>query len=484
MKFAPLLAAGLVALAASGTTVLAEIDAADSSTCIDCVRVRIGPPVVVRGPFPDELDAPFAALQLGDGSFRGFSANGSTYAIEGSSLFDMGGSRQEVLQAGPPGSINDCGRWLTSILRVDDAVLGMVHQEHACDYNRGRTDKSMAIATSSDDGLTWTDLGTIITGTEPPQPGRINGEGDCTMVDGLDGYLYAYCLRNTDWQTIVARAPVDAPTDWHKFYEGDWNEPGLGGNAAAIGFIGTGAGYLKERGWVAAVTTDRWFGGVRLSLSEDKVTFADLRDPLLPIDGADWDRPAETALIAYGTILNPGDGSNAVGRDFLLSYIYVPAGKGFESRYLVHHEVSLTVADDPQPVQARLALTRWQDPEQGVYVTSTGPLTGDRLAYRQDAIVAYLMTRAPEDVASVKLEECSSHWAGHLDQMLTADGGCEAVGYTRERTAGWLFAEEQPGSVPVYRCNDEGASTHFASSAADCEGRGRMEYLLGYGLKR
>jgi hypothetical protein len=475
----PLFAAGFIALAVSGTAAAAE---SDSEICVECLRVRVGPPVVIRGPFPDELDAPFSALKLADGSFRGFSANGATYAIEGPTLWEMDGPRQAVLEPGADGSVNDCGRWLTSTTRSGDSVLGLVHQEANCDYNRGRTDKSMAIATSSDDGLHWTDLGTVITGTDTPQPGRINGEGDCTMVDGLDGYLYAYCLRNSDWQTIVARAPALDPTEWRKYYEGGWSEPGLGGNAMAIGFVGTGTGYLKEPGWVAAVTTDRWFGGVRLSLSKDKVSFVDLEDPLMPIDGAEWNRPADSGLIAYGTILNPDDGSNAVDRQFLLSYVYVPPGKGFESRYLVQHDVSLSVEDQPQPLQAGMALTRWSDLERKIYVTSTGPLTGDRLAYSRDTIVAYMLTRAPEGTASIKLAECASGSPGHLDQMLAEDGSCEAEGYVRERTAGWLYATEQPDTVPVYRCADAEGRTHFASNAPDCEGLGTMEFLLGYGL--
>jgi hypothetical protein len=83
MKGAPLLAAGLIALAVVATAAAAETGGANSELCIECLRVRVGPPIVIRGPFPDELDAPFAALKLADGSFRGFSANGTTYAIDG-----------------------------------------------------------------------------------------------------------------------------------------------------------------------------------------------------------------------------------------------------------------------------------------------------------------------------------------------------------------------------------------------------------------
>ena len=475
-------AAGYLALGLLTTAVAAGPSLASDELCIDCLQIRVGPPVVARGPFPDELDATFTALRLGDGSFRGFSANGLTYAIDGATVSGMGGQRRAVLQVGEPGSLSDCGRWLTSTMRLDGQVLGLVHQERACDYGQGRTNKSMAVATSRDEGLTWTEPQTVITGTDVPLPDKITGEGDCTMIDGADGYLYAYCLRNSDWQTIVARAPSQDPTDWHKFYDGAWNEPGLGGNATAIGFLGPGAAYLQQPGWVAAVATDPWFGGVRLSLSTDKVSFLDLKEPLLTIDGSQWDRPAETDLIAYSTLINPQDGSNTVDQHFVLSYIYVPPGMGFESRYLVQHEVSLSIEDEPVPVQVGMALTRWADADRKSFVTSTGPLTGDRLAYRRDKVVAYMLTRAPEGQASVKLAECSSAQPGHLDQILAEDGSCAAAGYSRDRTAGWLYTAEQPGSVPIYRCSDETMQSHFASTAADCEGMGRPEFLLGYGL--
>lgn len=466
--------AGLLALATAG-----GVGASSADICIDCVSVRVGPALVVRGPFPDEIDAPFTALRLEDGSFRGFSANGSTYAIDGADLWDMSGPRREVLQAGAPGSLNDCGSWLTSMARTGDTVLGFVHQEADCDYNEGRTHKSMAIATSTDDGLHWTDLGTVITGQDQPTAGTITGEGDCTLVDGHDGYLYGYCLRNSDWQTIVARAPAEAPTEWHKYFEGTWTEPGLGGRASDIGFIGTGAGYLEPQGWVVAVSTDPWAGGIRLSLSADKVSFLDLDDPIVPIDEANWERPAATDLSVYATVLNPETGSNTVSGDFVLSYLYVPPGLGFESRYLVVHEVSLTVAEGPvDGPQAGIALTRWVD-EGRKSVTTTGPLTGERKGFRLDGVIAHLLTRAPEGAESVKLAECSSG-ARH---RLAVDGTCEADGFMRQRVAGWVYASEQAGTVPIYRCRGQ-AGAEFISRAADCEGLGTVDALLGYGLSR
>lgn len=482
MSGGPFPAVGVVALAVVLTVAVPEPGRASDGLCVDCLRVRVGPPVVVRGPFPDELDAPFTALKLTDGSFRGFSANGTTYAINGATLQDMDGPRLAVLQPGERGSRSECGRWLTSIARSADKLLGLVHQERDCDYDQGRTDKSMAIESSSDGGLTWTDLGTVIAGRDSPQRNATSGEGDCTMADGGDGYLYAYCLRASDWQTIVARAPADGdPTAWHKFYQGTWSEPGVGGNATAIGFVGPGVGYVPGPGWVAAVTIDPWFGGVRLSLSTDKVTFVDVPQPLVTIDAADWHRPADTDLIAYATALNRETGSNAIDWRFVLSYVYVPPRKGFDSRYLVEQEVSLSLEQAPVAVPAGVALTRWSVPGQQLYLASTGPLTGDELAYRQDAVVAYMLTSAPVGVPNIKFAECSSDADGHVDWELAEEGSCDA-GYVRERTAGWLYGDARPQTVPVYRCSKEASRVHFASSAPDCEGMGRADRLLGYGL--
>ena len=93
-----------------------------------------------------------------------------------------------------------------------------------------------------------------------------------------------------------------------------------------------------------------------------------------------------------------------------------------------------------------------------------------------------MVTRAPEGVASIKFAECSRDLSGHLDHLLADEGSCAPEGYVRERTAGWLYAAEQPGAVPVYRCIQPETGGHFASSAPNCEGLGTRKFLLGYGL--
>ena len=43
------------------------------------VRIRVGVPLVARGPAPNIADAAFSAIQLPDGRFRGFTAAGTTW---------------------------------------------------------------------------------------------------------------------------------------------------------------------------------------------------------------------------------------------------------------------------------------------------------------------------------------------------------------------------------------------------------------------
>src|SRR6202021_1234154 len=77
------------------------------------MRIRFGVPLVARGPAPNIADSAFTAIQLPDGKFRGFTAAGTTWAIDGNHPYDMGGGAGDaVLKPGPAGSADSCGHWL------------------------------------------------------------------------------------------------------------------------------------------------------------------------------------------------------------------------------------------------------------------------------------------------------------------------------------------------------------------------------------
>jgi hypothetical protein len=451
--------------------------------CIGCIQIRVGPPIVLRGPAPDEIDAPFSQIKLRSGQFRGFTANGTTYAVDGSTPYSMGGPRRAVIGPGPKGSISDCGNWLTGTVQKEGKLYGFLHNEQACDYRENQTRKSMSIATSVDEGLTWTILGPIISGSDVLTPGRSTGVGDCTAVDGQDGYLYAYCLRLSDWKTIVARAPAADPLPgrWVEWDGAGWSVPALGGSGASIGAVGVSAAYWAEQNAILLIGGNSALG---LSLSVDKLQFKPLAEPLINSDGNDWNRPAATHLYAYPNLLGD-DGTNRISNQARLTYTYLPPGEDFSQRYLVMHDVRLTIGRVPVAQQVGVALTRWINNADGRRWTTTAPPIEDRSAraYRHEMQLGYLMTAAPA-LPSHKLEECVGDQLGGRDHMLATDGGCSVGRYRHYRTAGFAYRDRQPGTIPLYSCVAPSDHRHFSSTDPACEKLGVQERRLGFILSR
>jgi hypothetical protein len=109
----------------------------------DKIRVRVGTPLVARGPAGDIADNWFTEIQLPDGRFRGFTAGGVTRAIDGNHPYEMSGLAATVLKAGPSGSPTACGQWIQHVELVGKTLYGWVHDETACNYAKGQTHASM-----------------------------------------------------------------------------------------------------------------------------------------------------------------------------------------------------------------------------------------------------------------------------------------------------------------------------------------------------
>jgi hypothetical protein len=462
--------------------------ASGQSICVSCINIRVGRPLLDRGPVSDELDNPFNEIQLSNGDRRGFSANASTYAIEGPDPWSMGWPRTLVLSHGPQGSYDFCGRWMNSTDNVGSWVNGFIHAETDCNYSAGQTHKSMAFAVSGDQGLSWVVEGQIITGMDSPTQGKVTGEGDCTVVNGQDGYYYAYCLRNSDYNTIVARAPVSNPYpgSWTKYYNGSWSQPGLGGNATPLGSLGTSfgmsTGYWTDTNNVVVYGVDASAGGLIISFSPDKTSFTTLAVPVIPLDGDNWNRPQPTELIAYPSLMNYGNVNNQISSPYLLAYVYLQPNETFSQRYLVFRDIYMWLSPSPVTPQVGIALARWYNASVKDRWSTTAPVPGDFSTYVYEGTFGYLMTAPDPTQPTTKLEDCVSYWPGHPDHLFTYDGWCVSAGYTRLRTAGWVYQNSLPNTVPLYRCYSSTLNNHFASNRSDCEGLGTMEYLLGYAL--
>jgi hypothetical protein len=110
-------------------------------------------------------------------------------------------------------------------------------------------ERRMGLATSANQGKTWTYQGDIITqdkSTPPPAGQQYYGAGDLNLFIPGDGYAYVYykkgyyslsTLHRTAQDICVARCLLSnklAPGQWEKFYNGTWTEPGIGGHETII----------------------------------------------------------------------------------------------------------------------------------------------------------------------------------------------------------------------------------------------------------
>lgn len=180
------------------------------SFCVSCLKIRVGRPLISRGPEGSGIDNPFNEIQRTGGGYRGFTANAKSYYIDGNDPWSMGGP--EIFIFGPgSGYPYNCGRWINDTQKVGSTVRGFIHNEYGSCSPPYNHHKSMSYYTSTNDGVSWTGSG-IFLDFGSHDPSKQTGDGDCTVVDGGDGYLYAYCRRHgATWYTFVARAPSSNP---------------------------------------------------------------------------------------------------------------------------------------------------------------------------------------------------------------------------------------------------------------------------------
>jgi hypothetical protein len=446
----------------------------------------------VRGPGYD-IDSPFTEIKLPNGRFRGFTAAGITFAIDGDQSWDMGGSEVAVLNRGVANGPASCGQWIQHVEPAGNLLLGWVHSETACDYSKAQTHKSVAFATSADNGLTWKVEGPIISGVSAPTPGKTTGEGDCTALDGKDGYYYAYC-----WQTrsglpgstggvSVSRAPTSnpGPKNWRKYFNGAWSQPGIGGEATKLE-VGGGTSCAR---WLTTGETvivgNLPGGGYGLFFSQDHINFTPMHEPLLVGDPATWSRPADPyELMAYWSLLDANIGTNQLSNHWNLVYMDIQPHEGFSRRYLVFRPIEVSRSPQPAAPQVGIMLGHWYNSRLHDHWSTTGSVPGNYTDYKLASESGYLMTIADPKSPSVELEDCVNLQGEHSDHMLSPKGACEIQGFKRLRPAGWVYSAPHPGTQPLYSCHSEAEKSHFVALQPNCDGLGKMEALLGYDLKQ
>lgn len=143
------------------------------------------------------------------------------------------------------------GRWIEATYKDKSGVLyGWYHNEPPNVCNRGRlTAPRIGAANSTDNGLTWNDMGIVI--DSPPDSHRcdsvnhyfVGGNGDFSVIlDRQKKYFYfmisTYHTDIAEQGLSVARMPyadlkepVGKVSKWHN---GEWKEAGMGGRVTPI----------------------------------------------------------------------------------------------------------------------------------------------------------------------------------------------------------------------------------------------------------
>ncbi|MEI6916138.1 MAG: hypothetical protein WCL39_13465 [Armatimonadota bacterium] len=214
-----------------------------------CAQVCSAPSVVLRDApelkFPSQADSNSPVEWDGNTMYL-FNSIGIVVRSQGSDLFNI----SKTVQVKFNNQIN-AGRWIECTRRADDGTLyGWYHCEPLGMF-KGNTLTSPYIgaARSTDNGATWTDLGTVLEGpkdTIDPNARNgyfVGGNGDfSSMLDAKGKYLYlffsTYAGDISEQGISVARmewANRDKPAGqvW-KYHKGSWKEAGIGGHISPV----------------------------------------------------------------------------------------------------------------------------------------------------------------------------------------------------------------------------------------------------------
>lgn len=151
-----------------------------------------------------------------------------------------------VLAPGRKGGFDDGYAGIGGVYRDGRRVFGFYHAEQFLAKEptpNAMMHWSVALAVSKDDGHSFEKRGQILTYGRPTTTGRnIKGCGDIAVCPDQTGtYLYGYYTETTKNERGVvicmARSKISdglGPGTWKKFYNGEFTEPGLGGEDSPV----------------------------------------------------------------------------------------------------------------------------------------------------------------------------------------------------------------------------------------------------------
>ena len=174
-----------------------------------------------------------------DSGWQMYWAGSTSYRTHGPSIL-ASEDPQVVLRPGPKNSHDNGGAWLCSVFRDgDQRLIGFYHAEDqefsAKPSSRFIAWKSICHCTSSDHGKTWEKGGQIITSssTKPAKP-TWGGCGDFCIVWDPNEKCWVCFYQEHFLHVAMSREHDGKPGTWKKYFDGKFEEPGLGGRQTPI----------------------------------------------------------------------------------------------------------------------------------------------------------------------------------------------------------------------------------------------------------
>jgi len=405
--------------------------------------------------------------------------NGELVA-KGLELDDWVSTPKVTLRGGSPGQFDSCGSWMMRAITLDNGnIAGFYHAETACDYNNnGQTRKSCGYSVSQDGGNTFTKpnypYNRVVDTATSIATGLPSGEGDFGVVL-RDNWYYLFFANVETYHTGVARATRSSdgyPGAFYKYYNGQWNQPGVGGNSSRLNNVPGPQAYLHTPS-NSFITSGNfhpyWNNGFMMSVSDNALDWKYFADPIVTPDPV-----TNNDQFMYPSFMGSAGGFD-IGNKFQFFYMWISPEGTWNTRYQIVKEVSLSyVGYNNTSPSTKIALTTFRSTENG----ETWQSTEIALApYKPVNIVGYLMSRPYPN--SFVVYDCynytvGDHFVGTADECFHSGAGVVAT-----RTMGYIWSVRQKDTVAVYRCYN--AKDIFLSTDPMCEGRASSQTVpFGY----
>jgi hypothetical protein len=248
----------VIGIAMTAATVLAT-EPPSLPFSVTVTRENFDNPPDYMGPKnPNYMDYPYDPVLI-DGEYWIFYKNGYK-GTGGDTVYRYKGTNIENAVRQPDGVASfpiRAGYILGGIWYDADTktLYAPLHDEEA-PYGQN-VERRIHLASSTDKGLTWKYEGLLVSRDDPENPRHPTdysglswdgGDGDFHLfVDKRGGYIYLYSLNWINPKLgspampfmayRVARCAIAdkmAPGKWWRFYNGAWNEPGVGGKASYV----------------------------------------------------------------------------------------------------------------------------------------------------------------------------------------------------------------------------------------------------------